>query len=339
MLLTIVAAVNSSFFMGAFFLLSGYFTPGSYYRKGSFVYLRDRFIRLGIPIILFVVFVAPFIYSFQAVMVFDIETPLIDFYLQQLESRAYFGIGPLWFLQALLIFAILYVIIQEFYERLYKAKFSPQNKSRVNTEEFPRNEQIFLVIFILGVSTFVIRLFIPSDTPVYNLPLGDFAQYTFMFVLGILAYQKSWFAKITDSDGRFWMKVTLGSIVFLIVFAIVTGAFEGDTSVFQGGFTWQSMLGSFWSSLMCVSICISLISFYKSKLNKDNRYAKIFSQNAYTVYIIHAPVVVVTSISLASIILHPLLKFVFILCLALSLCFIISHFFLRRIPASKRVLG
>ena len=33
--LTLLTAVNQAFFMGFFFLVSGYFTPGSYDRKGS----------------------------------------------------------------------------------------------------------------------------------------------------------------------------------------------------------------------------------------------------------------------------------------------------------------
>ena len=328
-LLTMVAAINASFFMGAFFLLSGYFTPGSFNSKGALNYYKDRFIRLGIPIIIFIIFIAPFIHSYREVMVFGVQTPLIDHYLQLLESRIYLGIGPLWFLQALLIFALAYGISKGGFKEVFRSEET----------EFPQRKTIFEAIFLLGACTFIVRLIIPSDTPVYNLPLGDFAQYIFLFIIGILAYRQGWIMKITDSEGNFWKKVMLGSIVFLIVFALVTGALEGDTSAFQGGFTWQSMLGSFWSSLMCVSICISLVSFFKTYLNTDNKYAKILTQNAYTVYIIHAPVVVITSVSVAGIVLHPLIKFIFVLCLALFFCFTISHFILRRIPGAKKVLG
>jgi glucan biosynthesis protein C len=46
-------AVNQSYFMSAFFLLAGYFTPRSFERKGSKQFLIDRMIRLGIPIVIY----------------------------------------------------------------------------------------------------------------------------------------------------------------------------------------------------------------------------------------------------------------------------------------------
>ena len=42
--------VNASFFMGLFFLLSAYFLPAAYDRKGAAAFLRDRSLRLGLPL-------------------------------------------------------------------------------------------------------------------------------------------------------------------------------------------------------------------------------------------------------------------------------------------------
>ena len=73
--LLVFALVNQSWFMGAFFLVAGYFTPGSYDRKGPGTFLKDRLFRLGIT------------------------TPL--------TWNAYphfLGMGPMWFVAMLLIF-------------------------------------------------------------------------------------------------------------------------------------------------------------------------------------------------------------------------------------------
>jgi len=51
--LTFFTAVNQSYFMSAFFLLAGYFTPRSLDRKGRASFIKDRLIRLGIPLLLF----------------------------------------------------------------------------------------------------------------------------------------------------------------------------------------------------------------------------------------------------------------------------------------------
>src|SRR3712207_2769284 len=44
-------AVNASFFMGLFFLIAGYFVPQAYDRKGAGGFLKDRLLRLGVPLL------------------------------------------------------------------------------------------------------------------------------------------------------------------------------------------------------------------------------------------------------------------------------------------------
>ena len=53
LLFTIFVAVNQSFFMSLFFFVSGYFTAPAYDRKGTAAFLRDRRIRLGVPLLVY----------------------------------------------------------------------------------------------------------------------------------------------------------------------------------------------------------------------------------------------------------------------------------------------
>ena len=43
-------SVNAAFFMGLFFLISGYFVPASYVKQGASVFVQKKLIRLGIPL-------------------------------------------------------------------------------------------------------------------------------------------------------------------------------------------------------------------------------------------------------------------------------------------------
>ncbi|HZW02954.1 MAG TPA: acyltransferase family protein, partial [Anaerolineaceae bacterium] len=52
-LLTLVTGTVQAFSMGLYFLISGYFTPRSYDRKGVFSFWKDRLLRLGIPLIVY----------------------------------------------------------------------------------------------------------------------------------------------------------------------------------------------------------------------------------------------------------------------------------------------
>jgi len=51
--------VNQAYFMGLFLLISAYFVPGSYDRKGAGRFLKDRLIRLGIPLALYSLIIRP----------------------------------------------------------------------------------------------------------------------------------------------------------------------------------------------------------------------------------------------------------------------------------------
>ncbi|MBZ0293316.1 MAG: acyltransferase family protein, partial [Anaerolineae bacterium] len=94
---------NQAWFMGAFFLLAGYFTPGSFDRKGANAFLKDRLIRLGIPILIFLFILSPIAsvgYYLMPARLTGITTPL--------SWEAYprlIGLGPLWFVAMLLIFS------------------------------------------------------------------------------------------------------------------------------------------------------------------------------------------------------------------------------------------
>ena len=52
-------AVNQSFFMGFFFLLSAYFTPASYDRKKAGRFMLDRLSRLAIPLVIYDTLISP----------------------------------------------------------------------------------------------------------------------------------------------------------------------------------------------------------------------------------------------------------------------------------------
>src|SRR5205814_9663957 len=57
-------AVNASFFMGLFFLISALFLPASLDRKGAAAFLRVRVVRLGVPLVAFALLVsAPLAYG------------------------------------------------------------------------------------------------------------------------------------------------------------------------------------------------------------------------------------------------------------------------------------
>ncbi|WP_426502070.1 acyltransferase family protein [Dactylosporangium sp. McL0621] len=153
LLLTLFMLVNQAWFMGAFFLLAGCFTPGSLDRKGPRAFLRDRLVRLGIPFVVFYFAVNPLLW------------------------RDWHGIGsgPLWFVLALLVLDTAYALLRP-------AGPSQQRPLRYRT--------VLAFIAGLALATWALRIVVPIGfwVPVIDFPTSAYLpQYVSFFVAGTVA--------------------------------------------------------------------------------------------------------------------------------------------------------
>ncbi len=334
LLLSILAGLNQGFFMGLFFFISTYFVPGSYNRKGSKKFLKDRFIRLGIPYLIYIVAVNPIMVY---LLYYEPEMSFFEFYATYFQSPERIGEfvssnGPLWFILTLLIFAVFYCL----WRQIYKT-----NSEKETEKKPPSNIFIIIIIIVMTILTFLVRLVFPFTTGynILNIQLAFVVQYIIMLILGVVAYKRDWFRNISDKQGKIWLAIALLSIIYMLLVGVAAGALEGDLSTLAGGLHWQAFAYALWESIYCMGMCIGLVTLFRKKWNTQGKAAKTVSANAYTIYLIHAPVLVGVSVLLIVVIIFALLKFVIVLAIVLLLCLLISHFILRRIPGTERVLG
>ena len=85
--------ISQAFFMGLYFLISAYFTPSSLERKGSRLYLRDRIIRLGIPLIIFVLIFDPMM-QYGIALAKGFSESFISFLSNFFNNYSIVGSGP-----------------------------------------------------------------------------------------------------------------------------------------------------------------------------------------------------------------------------------------------------
>ncbi len=95
---------NQSFVLGLFFMISAYFTPLSYYRKGPALFIRNRLKRLGIPLLFYIVFIGPVLIYTNHLITPGENISFYRFYWEYIIKNGHIDMGPLWFIQALLIF-------------------------------------------------------------------------------------------------------------------------------------------------------------------------------------------------------------------------------------------
>jgi surface polysaccharide O-acyltransferase-like enzyme len=323
-------ATNQSYFMGLFLLISAYFVPGSYDRKGAGRFLKDRLIRLGIPLALYSWVINPLF-----VWAFSYRDTGLSFWRyfpgQYFRTNAVIGHGPLWFVEVLLIFSLVYVLW----------RITTRSRSAQPTVEapFPANRAIALLAFLLGIAGFLVRLSFPMDGYTFgplNLQFGFFAQYIALFVLGLIAYRRNWLVGLPDSTGRFWLRIALLLILLWAPMMLTNGAVDGDIS-FKGGANWQAAVYAVWESFLCLSMCIGLIYAFRRHLNQTGKISSFLVTGAYTAYIIHTPLITYLAFAVRDVMLYPLLKFALVAPVAVLLSFALGGL-IHKIPYADRVL-
>jgi glucan biosynthesis protein C len=338
LLFTLFTAINGPYVVGAFFLIAGYFTPSSYDRKGFGPFLWGRLVRLGIPFLFYVLVIDPLIYWGIKVALHGYQASFWSYLGEHFRGYRSLGVGPLWFVEGLLIFTILYALWRLVVNSRPLSIPSPVPSQRDAPP--PSNVAIALFALGLGVATFILRIWLPvgSLIKVLSLPIPQFPQYLGLFIVGILAYRRNWFMGIPDRTGKLWFGVAVFFILVLfpIVF-LLGGALEGNTEPYMGGLYWQSLAYSIWEQFVGVGMILALLVFFRRRFNRQGALARNLSACTYTVYFIHAPVLVFLTLALRNIALSPLLKWALVSPVAVVLCFAIAYL-LKKLPLVGRIL-
>jgi multidrug transporter EmrE-like cation transporter len=325
-----------SFSMGLFFLIAGYFTPGSYDRKGPRQFLKDRLLRLGIPMLCYDFVIGPLVaYPLIQTGAWQSAGPYRA-YLAWYYRRFHIGTGPLWFVEALLIFAFGYALWRAFSD--YQSKIE-NGKSQID-DRLPSTLTIAAFAVALGAISFLVRIWLPigwAFEPL-NLQFPFFPQYIYLFIVGIMACRGNWLVRIPDAMGRLWLCIAI-ALVFIVFPALIVagGGLNGDIAPFAGGLHWQCFAYAIWEQLAGVAIIIALLVLFRRHLNRQGRLAQAASASAYTAYIIHGPIIILVALAIRDITLYPLLKFALAVLISVPLCFALGNV-IRKLPLARRIL-
>jgi len=326
LLLAVFVLVNQSYFMGFFFLISGYFTPGSFDRKGPGAFYKDRLLRLGIPLVIYVLVLSPV----ASISPYLDPTPADVFHVTPPFTWQKFplalGVGPLWFAEMLLFFGLGYVI--------WRLARRTRGKSAGRAFSPPSYLAVGLFILVLAASSYLMRMVVPMGMtiPILGFPtLAYLPQYLSFFMLGALAFRRNWFQTIPGSMGIVGCVVALVATIVLAPLALSAG---GD---FLGHGTLQSAAYALWDSTFSVGICLALLTCFRHFFNRQTRFGSFLSQQAFTVYIIHIPVIILLALALRGVHLESLLKFALATLIGVPLCFVLA-FLVRKIPFASRIL-
>ena len=328
--------INQAWFMGAFFLIAGYFTPGSYERKGSGSFLKDRLLRLGIPLLVFYFVLNPISelgWYLVPTSVTGITDPLTWQSFWQMYPRI-LGMGPVWFVAMLLIFSVGY--------GAWRRLTGNQTSTSRGESSGPGYLSIGLFILALALASYLVRIVVPLGKSVLNFPtLAYFPHYLSFFVIGTIASRHNWFRTLPGSMGVVGFVAALVATLTLFPVAYINLLMAIEDGAQQlppfGYGTWQSAVYALWDSVFTVGIILAVIPLFRRFFNGQGKFGRFLSQQSYAVYIIHIPIIVFLAIALRGIELGAFLKFGMMAVIVVPTCFVVAYV-IRKIPGVSRIL-
>jgi hypothetical protein len=184
---------------------------------------------------------------------------------------------------------------------------------------------------------FASRLLFPIGWSLHNLQLGFFPMYIILFAAGIKAGEEGWLERIGELRISPWLPIALAGVVLYLPIMILGGALTNEGKPFLGGMTWQAAAYALWEAAVGTSLFIVTLVLVARRRWRSTGAGASFAGASFGIYLMHAMVIIPLAVAMASLHLHPALKWVLLsvggVCLPWALTLA-----LRKVPGFRRVL-
>lgn len=302
-----------AFRMPVFFLVSGFFGAFLFYNKGPGHMLKNRFKRIFLPFLVFLVVLNPFMrYAFKyCSAIFDGEIPVtIAGHFSSLWTYVPFGLFHLWFLYYLFIISCLVYVL---------AKLTPQHSGLPADTFFEKTFRnpasrlltltaiSFIVLFIFRAKSF--------ETSISWVPDLGILTYFFAF------YLTGWFL-FRKKELVNHLKQSDIIITFIGVIAFCLKTYTND----QAGLITLQIT----NSLITCSLTLGTIGLFLRFADFPNTYITYLANSAYWVYLIHFFIAILVSGLIEHLAISVYLKFLIVLIITTFISLASYHFFVRK---------
>jgi peptidoglycan/LPS O-acetylase OafA/YrhL len=311
------------------FFIAGYFALPSLSKRGPRAFLKEKFIRVGMPWIVGVLLLAPptayLIYYSRAIPITFFQFWTTEFWGEGYQQSVY------WFLGILLFFFLLLSLVYTFSGNLQSAK---RHLGQPSWKLFAG----FWALMTLGMflmnqlfpvadawfTHWYILVFQPLRLPLY---LG-------YFILGLYAYLNGWF-----SEGGYqprlvpWAALAfLSGVLYLGYRLFVMPASPEPTLLIQAGYA--VLFNTF-----CLSALLAGVALFQQKVNRAGPFWGSLALNAYGIYFIHPLILYPLAYIFVPVSLSLLLKAPLVITLGLLISWAISALVLARTPLVQRAFA
>ena len=325
---------NDVFFMSLMFFVSGLFVYPALRKHGTLSFLRDRFLRLGLPFALAVVLLMPIAY-YASWQLTGRSTGFLDFY-QRLAAGG-FAVGPPWFVWVLLFFDIVLALILLPFHRLLPA--AGQFMVRLQN----RPVATFAVIYLLACAVYLPLLDRYGFSAWTNLVTSPFSfqicriglyalWFSFGFLVGIPGFAHGLLAKEGSlaRHRRLWMLfcfVAYNALIFIPHLPIT----QQLAPLAQGALEALLWVAS------CSASSFGFLALFRGIHLTSRPWMNSLSRSAYIMYLVHYVFITWTQRLMLDRPIHASIKFLFVFLATVFLSWLTAQLLLR-IPKLKTIL-
>jgi peptidoglycan/LPS O-acetylase OafA/YrhL len=306
--------VNAAVGLGLLFLLAGYFVPRAYDRKGPRRFLKERWLRLGIPLVIFSLLIhLPIAYLLA-------PAEPATFFRALYEDGWQGTYFHLWFLGHLLLYSAVYVGWRRLADRLRRPlrAFAPPGHLAISGFVVALALVTWIVHRWYVVDEWVPLLFVVPVEPAH-LP-----QYVSLFAIGVLAYRGDWFRRIPTRVGATWLGLGLAAAVAVYVLA----AFD----------VWNDLLATGLEALIAGGLSVGLVVVARQIFDRPKPLIAKMATASYAAYILHLYIIVGLQAAILALEMTAAVKFALVAMIGIALSFGVAHLS-GKVPGLRVVLG
>src|SRR5471030_3054794 len=182
-----------------------------------------------------------------------------------------------------------------------------------------RHTALLGAALVTGACALVLRVFWPVGVGVnvWGLQLGYFASYVILFAFGCLAARHHWLEFLPTDKVRMWWHVALFALPTLPIVYFLGRAVPAFREPVLG------YVYAFWEPLVAWGIILKLLFEFQRRFTLLKGLWKSLARRAYTIYIIHPPVLVAVALAWRGVSVNALVKFTVTGMVSCVLCFLV----------------
>lgn len=308
--------------MQILFFIAGFFAYPSLVRYGTVGFMRQKLVRIGLPWVVGVVFLAPLV-TYLIPYTRGLAGSYLDFWTGDFWTL-YYQQSVYWFLGVLLL---LFAGLAAVYH------FEPGMQGLERRAVVP-DRRLFVTFWALTTMWFFASsLLMPADSWINVLKLVVFQParlmlYAGYFMLGIYADRRGWFR-----DGGYqpapdnWVVLALASGTFYLALRLYI---PGD------GLWWLLAQAGLFNAF-CLSMLMASVAFFQRQVNRPTRVWSSLSRNAYSIYYVHPLVLYPLAMVFLSVQLTIFLEVPLLVTMTVLICWAIGALVLTRLPVLRDI--